>query len=139
MCLIHLYSMLVRKGHIGEEIGLFASLQAFFATAFFARGKFPLPTFKGHFQAVYREASSRREISKRAIWRTNARTATDLNGLLNLNVNQFFKTKSLLSICREAGWDPARINDDQVSVTSALGIFRIGRTKQITDQVGKEC
>jgi hypothetical protein len=138
MCLVHLHNMLVQKGYISKEIGLFTSLQDLFPTAFFVDGKAPTSDFHAAFLAVCSEPGSRRAtFQRRAIRRTIARTAEDLNGLLNVNANRLFKNKSLLSIYREAGWDPARISDDQVPVKSVLGMLRILRTKHITDPTGK--
>jgi hypothetical protein len=138
MCLVHLHNMLVQKGYISQPIGLFNTLQSFFSTAFFTDGKVPTSDLHGAFLAICSETGSRRAIfQRRAIRRNLSRTAADLNGLLNLNANRFFKKKSLLSIYRETGWDPARISDDQVPVHSALGMLRIGRTKHITDPTGK--
>jgi hypothetical protein len=125
--------MLVQKGHISQEIGLYASLQQIFPTAFFAGGKPPTSDFKGAFHAVCSETSSRATFQRRAISRTIARTAVDLHGLLDMNANRFFKQKSLLRLYREADWVPERIPDEEVPVFSALGIIRIGHTKIVAD------
>jgi hypothetical protein len=135
MLVIHLHNMLVQKGYISQEIGLYSSLQEIFKTAFFANGEVPTSDFHQAFLAVCNETGSRRvTFERRAIRRNIARTAVDLHGLLNANMNRFFKNKSLLRLYSEAKWVPDRIPDEEVEeVTSALGMTRIGRTKAITD------
>jgi hypothetical protein len=104
MCLVHLHNMLIRKGYISKEIGLFTSLQDLFPTVFFVDGKAPTSDFHGAFLAVCSGPGSRRAtFQRRAIRRTITRTAADPHGLLNVNANRFFKNKSLLSIYRKAG------------------------------------
>jgi hypothetical protein len=134
MCLIHLHNMLVQKGYINQEIGLYASLQQLFPTAFFADGKVPTSDFMGAFLAVCSETGSRRAtFQRRAIRRTVSRTAVDIHGLLDMNSNRFFKQKSLLRLYHEVDWAPERIPDEEVPVASALGMIRLGQTKQVVD------
>lgn len=134
MCIIHLHNMLVQKGYISKEIGLYAALQELFATAFFAHGKVPTSDFSRDFSAVCSETGSRRvTFQRRAISRSVSRTAVDLHGLLNLDVNRFFKHKSFLGLYREAEWVPERIPDAELPATSALAMTRIGQTKQVVD------
>lgn len=71
----------------------------------------------------------------RTIQQHVARIATDIHGLLNPNINRFFKTKSLLRLLREADWVPDRVPDAEVPVTSALAMLHIGQTKHVTDPV----
>jgi hypothetical protein len=139
MCLIHLHNMLVHKGYIKQEIGLYAAMQGLFPTAFFADGKAPTSDFCGAFLAVCSETGSRRAtFQRRIITRTVSRTATDIHGLLNMNMNRFFKQKSFLRLYREADWVPERIPDEEVPVYSSLGMFRIGQTKLAVDpETGK--
>ena len=128
--------MLVKKGYIAQEIGLWASLQDLLKTAFFADGKVPDSNFNEAFLAVCSETGSRQAtFQRRAISRNVARTTVDLHGLLNMNANRFFKNKSLLRLYREAEWVPDRISDDEIDVPSALGILRISKTKVLTDPV----
>lgn len=139
ICLIHLHNMLVQKGYIKQEIGLYAAMQGLFPTAFFADGKAPTSDFGGAFLAVCSETGSRRAtFQRRIITRTVTRTATELHGLLNMNMNRFFKQKSFLRLYREADWVPERIPDEEVPVYSSLGMFRIGQTKLAVDpETGK--
>ncbi|TVY87141.1 hypothetical protein LAWI1_G008481 [Lachnellula willkommii] len=136
MCIIHLHSMLVKKGYIATPVGLWATLQEFFPTAFFAGGKVPDSDFGEGFLAVCSETGSRQAtFQRRAIRRNVSRTAVDLHGLLNMNANRFFKNKSLLRIYREAEWIPERIPDDEIHMPSALGAYRIVQMKVLTDPV----
>jgi hypothetical protein len=136
MCLIHLHNMLVQKGYIRQPIGLYATLQDLFQTAFFAGGIVPMSDFNGAFLAVVNETGSRRAtFQRRSISRTVARTALDIHGLLDMNANRFFKQKSLLRIYHEAEWVPERIADEDVSPVSALGMLRIGETKKVVDSM----
>ena len=59
MCLVHLHSMLVQKGYIQQEIGLYASLQELFPAAFSVGGKGPTSDFTGVFLARCNETRSR--------------------------------------------------------------------------------
>jgi hypothetical protein len=134
MSLIHLHNMLVQKGHINREVGLYASLQQLFPTAFFIDGKAPTSDFGGAFAALVNETGSRRATFQRqTIRRTASRMATDLHGLLDLNMNRFFKQKSFLRLYREAHWVPERILDEEVPVSSLLCMIRIGQTKHAAD------
>ena len=136
MCLIHLHNMLVQKGYIRQPIGLYATLQDLFPTAYFTGGKVPMSDFNGAFLAVVNETGSRRStFQRRGISRTAARTAVDIHGLLDMNANRFFKQKSLLRIYHEAEWVPERIPDEDVSPASALGMLRIGQTKKVVDSM----
>jgi hypothetical protein len=134
MCLVHLHNMLVQKGYITQPVGLYASLEDLFQTAFFANGDVPTSDFNQAFLAVVHETGSRRAtFQRREIRRHVGRTATDIHGLLNSSINRFFKTKSLLRLYREADWVPNRIPDEEVPIPSALAMLRIGQTKHLTD------
>jgi hypothetical protein len=134
ICIIHLHNMLVQRGYIRQEVGLYSSLQQLFPTAFFANGRAPTSDFMGAFLAVVNETGSRRAtFQRRAISRNAARTAVDLHRLLNLNVNRFFKHKSLLKLYHEVDWVPERIPDEEVPALSALGMIRIHQTDIVTD------
>jgi hypothetical protein len=136
MCVIHLHNMLVQKGYIRQPIGLYASLQDLFTTAFFASGKVPVSDFNEAFLAIVNETGSRRAaFQRREISQTIARTAVDTHGLLDINANRFFKQKSLLRIYHEAEWVPERIPDKDISPTSALGMLRISQTKMVVESM----
>lgn len=134
MCAIHLHNMLVQKGYISQPVGIYASLQELLPTAFFADGKVPTSDFLGAFHAFCNETGSRRATyQRRAIRRTAFRTGVDLHGILDMNMNRFFKQKPFLKLYRRADWVPERIPDEEVPVFSALGMIRIGQTKHAAD------
>ncbi|KAE9368958.1 hypothetical protein N431DRAFT_382769 [Stipitochalara longipes BDJ] len=134
MLVIHLHNMLVQKGYLSKEIGLYRSLQEMFQGAFFANGKVPTSDFGDAFITHIQETHTRRAIfERRAIRRTIHQTAVDIHGLLELNTNRFFKQKSLLKIYHEAEWIPDKISDNDITPLSTLAMLRIGQTKHITD------
>jgi len=134
MCAIHLHNMLVQKGYISEQVGLYASLQQFFKDALFVDGKVPTFGFVDSFAAVCNETGSRRAVfQRRALRRNIGQTAVDLHGLFDTNVNRFFKQKSLLMLYRKADWLPEKVPDEEVNPMSMLGAIRIGQTKLIKD------
>ncbi|THC94884.1 hypothetical protein EYZ11_005646 [Aspergillus tanneri] len=130
--LIHLHNMLLQKGYITKPIGLYASLEELFPSSFFSAGKVPTSNFAGALLARINETGSRRLIFERkATARTAARSAVDIHGLLDVNANRFFRTKSTLTLYRQVDWDPERIADSDIRVTSFLGMARLGQKKQL--------
>jgi len=126
--------MLVQKGYIEKEVGLFSSLQDLFKKSMFSDGKPPTSHFENAFLAVINETGSRlATVQRRALGRTVSRTAADLHGLLNPNTNRFFKTKSLLQIYRDAEWLPDRVPDDEIEMPSVLGCVRLSQTKIVQE------
>lgn len=136
MCLEHLHNMLVQKGYLARPVGLYLSLQKLFKASFFADGKIPTSDFIQAFSAVLGKTGTRQAIAHRQTVRMQVgRTATSWNELMTTSINWFFKTKSLLTTYRDADWIPDRIPDEALPVVSALGMLRIGQTKQIIDPV----
>ncbi|KAI1112357.1 hypothetical protein F5Y14DRAFT_442694 [Nemania sp. NC0429] len=105
--LVHLHNMLVQKGYITVPVGLYASFQELFPTAFFIDGKVPTSNFGEALQA---------------------RTA-------KLQSPRFFKTKSYLMACHAAGWNAERIPDSDIPMPSLLGGYRISQTKHTVDPI----
>src|ERR1700709_2812975 len=102
--------MLVRKGYLSREVGLYGALQEVFPTAFFANGKVPTSDFGGALVGKINETHSRRAVfERRAPRRTINQTSLDIHGLLETSTNRFFKEKSLLKIYHEAEWIPDKI------------------------------
>ncbi|KAI0506199.1 hypothetical protein F5B22DRAFT_470697 [Xylaria bambusicola] len=120
--LIHLHNMLVQKGYIAKPVGLFASFQDLFTTAFFTNGRVPTSNFGEALLERVAELRTRRPRVRR--------TVDDVKELRN---NQFFKTKSYLMACYAAGWNPDRIPDSDIPMPSLLGVYRISQAKHITD------
>lgn len=133
MMLVHLHNMLVQKGYITKDVGLYASMETLFPTAFFADGKPPTSNFDKALLDQISETGSRRAVFRRRAVTRMAHSATDIHGLLNLEMNRFFKAKPNLLLYRLADWNPERIPDVDVSPESMLGLVRIAQTKQVID------
>ncbi|KAI0436552.1 hypothetical protein F4803DRAFT_541846 [Xylaria telfairii] len=125
--LVHLHNMLVQKGYIAEPVGLYASFAELFPKAFFIDGKVPTSEFGKALQARVAESRSRRFRPKRTI-----------NDIKELKINKFFKTRTYLMACNDAGWNPDRIPDNDIPMPSALGLHRLSLTKHIADPITGE-
>ncbi|KAL7817299.1 hypothetical protein V8C26DRAFT_398638 [Trichoderma gracile] len=121
MLIVHLHNMLVQKRYLKRPIGLFASLESTFPTAFFADGRPPTSDFT---QALCDQIGKtgthfeqrRRATLKRTV-KTSAKTA---HALLDLDTNRFFRTKCNLLLYREARWNPDRIPDGDLGKHTLL-------------------
>ncbi|KAJ9157534.1 hypothetical protein NKR23_g214 [Pleurostoma richardsiae] len=124
MLLVHLHNMLVKKGYITELIGLYASLQSLMPTAFFVDGKAPSSSF-------HAALTARTEVSRPARRGRESviRSATDIHSLLNLDANQFFRTKTTLVQYKQANWDPDRIPQEEIDVSSTLSLLRLSKAR----------
>ncbi|KAI1769818.1 hypothetical protein F4818DRAFT_314205 [Hypoxylon cercidicola] len=122
--LIHLHNMLVQKGYITAPVGLYASFQELYTKSFFAEGKIPTSNFGEAVLARIQESSPRRSAARSTV-----------DDVKSLNATRFFKTKSFLMSCEEAGWVPDRIPDSDVLMPSGLGVYRISQTEHIIDPV----
>ena len=131
--LVHLHNMLVQKGYITEPVGLYASLQDLFPTAFFAEGKIPTLEFGQALLAQISETGSRRAVFHRRAIRRTARSAVDIHEMLKLEGNRFFNIKSNLLLYREADWNPERIPETDMAPTSILGLTHLAQTNQVVD------
>ena len=132
--LVHLHNMLVKKRYITQPVGLFASLEEFFATAFFVGGKCPVADFDKALVARIDQTGGRRaHFERRGIRRHATRSAVDIHGLLDVSANRFFTTKSSLVLYRQAEWDLDRIPDTEVQWPSLLAMSRLSCVKQTTD------
>ncbi|KAI2636277.1 hypothetical protein GGS26DRAFT_486893 [Hypomontagnella submonticulosa] len=137
MMLVHLHNMLVKKGYINEPVGVYASLEDIFPTAFFADGKAPSSDF--HEALIEASKASRggrysAKISERSIL-SIARSSVEINEIVNPEKNQFFKAKPLPLTYREASWNLDRIPEKDITVGSLLCFLRIARTKQLVDPI----
>ncbi len=125
--LVHLHNMLVKKGYNTEPVGLYASFQRLFQTAFFADGKVPTANFA--------EALEERIVQSHNYL---SRTRPALEDVKKLKNTRFFKEKSFLMLCDEAGWNPDRIPDRNVHLPSMLGFYRKSQTKHIVDPITRQ-
>ncbi|KAK2867893.1 hypothetical protein FQN49_003366 [Arthroderma sp. PD_2] len=139
MCLVHLHNMLVKKKYITPPVGLYQSLQEIYPATFFAKGKIPTSNFDQGLLDVVAESGSRRAVFRRRESRRDAaRNAKDFHGILDGSMNRFFKTKSMLTLHREAGWISERIPDSELAVTSVLALVRMAQVKRVKDPVTGE-
>ncbi|PGG97803.1 hypothetical protein AJ80_09640 [Polytolypa hystricis UAMH7299] len=135
MCVLHLHNMLVQGGHITQPVGLFGTLEDLFSTSVFPNGKPPTSDFiKGFsdrldFMKSPRAAS--RSLRQQQASRNNA---GDIHSLMHPGLNTYFKTKSLVGLCREANWVPDGISDSELYLRSTLAMMRVSQTKQKTDR-----
>ncbi|KAH7131251.1 hypothetical protein EDB81DRAFT_808203 [Dactylonectria macrodidyma] len=132
---MHLHNMLVQKGYIKKPVGLYASLEQFFATDFFAQGKPPTSDFFEALQARLSEVSSNK--ARRELMRAKEviRQSHNIHEILGSGTRSFFKTKSHLQLYREANWNPVLIPDSEIHPDSYLGLVRILQTKHYIDPV----
>ncbi|OBT60983.1 hypothetical protein VE03_09640 [Pseudogymnoascus sp. 23342-1-I1] len=134
MCIMHMHNMLVQKGFIKQQIGLYGTLQDLFSTAFFINGESPTSDFVGAFLSASTKDGSRQAIYQRRLAnRAISRTAAGLHELLDPRVNRYFKDESFLRLCHNAEWVPERIPDEELPTRSTLGFLRMAHSKQIFD------
>ncbi|KAI2470526.1 hypothetical protein F4781DRAFT_175854 [Annulohypoxylon bovei var. microspora] len=134
--LIHLHNMLVQKGYITKPVGLFATLQDLYTTAFFAEGEVPSSNFSEAFADRVKETSTHRAtFERRSIRRTAARTGVDIHAILDLEGNRFFKTKPYLMLYRQADWNIERIPEKDIEAISMLSMLRLSQAKSVVDPV----
>ncbi|KAI1186813.1 hypothetical protein F5B17DRAFT_345416 [Nemania serpens] len=122
--LVHLHNMLVQKGYITQPVGLYSSFAELFPTAFFKDGKVPTSNFGEALQARVAKSPSRRPGARRTV-----------DDVKELKATRFFKKKSYLMTCHEAGWNPDRIPDSDIPMPSLLGFYHISQTKHIVDPI----
>lgn len=128
--------MLVKKQYIVNPIGLWESLSDLLKDSFFADGNRPTSDFGGAFETAVNGNKVKGEVGeRRALQSTILRTRQDIHGMLNMSLNRFYKTKSVLGLFREAEWIPDRIPEHEISPLSVLGMIRIARTKYVDDPV----
>jgi hypothetical protein len=133
-CLVHLHNMLVKKGYLEKEIGLYATLEDIFADQFFADGKVPKSKFSEGLKAYVRMKRSIRPTARhQADQRSMLGASTGIHALLNPDRNDVFKIKSLTRLLREACWVPDRTPDTTIPVPSMLAMLRISQMKPVTN------
>ncbi|KAF2663210.1 hypothetical protein BT63DRAFT_430638 [Microthyrium microscopicum] len=128
LCLIHLHNLLVQKGYIIQPVGFYATMAELYPEAFFADGKAPTSNFQEAFRAHCSRPRARGQNARRSM-----SNYTNFSRILNQMENDNFKTKSLLRIFREAGWDADRVSEADIPIMSILWMLRIGQIKLITD------
>ncbi|KAI7101615.1 hypothetical protein KC340_g14431 [Hortaea werneckii] len=130
--LLHMQNMLVKKGLLDREIGLYDSLEQLLPGTFF-QDKVPNESFletlnqrvsQGQGQSAFLHRRRRAEAQKES---------SDVHRLLDLNFNRFFTVKSELMKHFDAGWVPHRIPDREVKIPSLLYAARLEQTERIVD------
>lgn len=133
-CVIHLYNMLVQKGYITQNIGLYTALIEMSPEMFFVGGKVPTSKFLEAFSLVCGKCTSSRKFSQRhAFKRSVDRTTGDIHECLGRRENHRSNRHSLLRLYHDAEWIPERIPDEVVHGRSILGLLRMCRSKTVLE------
>ncbi|KAH6603867.1 hypothetical protein Trco_007313 [Trichoderma cornu-damae] len=122
MLLIHLHNMLVQKKYLDRPIGLFASLESTFPTAFFVDGNPPTADFHQALSDQMGKTGTHFAQRQRAAKRKG--TPSGIHGVLDVGANRFFNTKSNLLLYRESRWNPDRIPDGDLGRQTVLFNYR---------------
>lgn len=117
MLLIHLHNMLVQKKYLDRPIGLFASLEETFRTAFFADGR--VPTSNSPQALSSRVDKTGTHMAQRQRDKRRGQ-ATSIHSLLDVAANCFFSTESNLLLYRESGWNLDRIPSENLGEQTLL-------------------
>ncbi|CAO2658337.1 Nn.00g060600.m01.CDS01 [Neocucurbitaria sp. VM-36] len=126
---LHLHNMLVKKGYLKKEVGLYATLESLLEDSFFPEG---IPTDGFSDALVARVGQGRNDNA--SLRQAVARDMTkDIHQLLDPNFNRFFKAKSALMMYYDANWVPEQIPDSAVRISSALYISRLMGTERVID------
>ncbi|KAF2850423.1 hypothetical protein T440DRAFT_450249 [Plenodomus tracheiphilus IPT5] len=134
---LHLHNMLVKKGYLKKEIGLYASLESLLEKSFFPDG---VPSSGFH------DALNKRVRKDRTSFRQNLRqrqavgrdVTKDIHQLLDAKFNSFFKEKSTLMMYYDADWLPERIPDNEIKIPSMMYLIRMMQTEQEVDPATNE-
>lgn len=132
---LHLHNLLVRKGYIRKPIGLYATLQEMLQDSFFPEG---VPDSK-FYDALFGRVHLRNDpASLRRRREVGRDLRKDIHQVLDVSLNDFFKTKSALMMYYDANWEPERIPDSAIRIPSVLYMLRLSETKRVTDPLTGE-
>ena len=127
---VHLHNMLVQKGYLKREVGLYGTLEELFSESFFTNGV-PKSKFYDTLLNRIQGPDSRAWAAQR---QASGRDMTkDTHELLDVNLNQMFRTKTALMMYYDADWSPERIPDKEIRIPSVLYMVRLSETKRVTD------
>ncbi|KAF1362383.1 hypothetical protein EJ07DRAFT_174786 [Lizonia empirigonia] len=132
---LHLHNMLVKKGYLKREVGLYATLEDLFQDSFFPNG---VPTSGFHDALVKRVGQRNDRASFRQRQAVSRDITKDIYQLLDPNFNNFFKAKSVLMMFYDADWLPERIPDSTVKIPSMLYMLRLMEIECVTNPVTAE-
>jgi len=136
--IMHMHNMLVKRGYIKKEIGLFLSLHELFPTTFFAGDTPPTSNFVEAFQARLQEVTSRSNSMKTQMGRQKARGAFDVHSIMAAWVKAMLQTKSNLSLYLKADWIPDKIPDSALTFRSTLTSLRLAQMPVKLDANGTQ-
>ena len=133
MMIVHLHNMLVKKGYLSRPIGLWGLLEEIFAEQFFQDGKVPDSNFSKASTSRVDATSTRLQRMQRRTMSRIAADSHDIHGMHDPSLNRFFNATPHLLLYRNAGYNPDRIPDKDVSIFSSLALMRLAQTKQVVD------
>ncbi|KAH8732228.1 hypothetical protein GQ44DRAFT_745478 [Phaeosphaeriaceae sp. PMI808] len=128
---LHLHNMLVKKGYLKKQVGLYAMLELSLQDSFFPNG---VPTSSFSDALVAQTAQGRND--RNAPHRQGM--TKDIHQLLDTKFNRFFTAKSALMMYYDADWVPDRIPDSVVRIPSLLYMIRLMSAECIIDPVTGE-
>lgn len=132
LAVVHLHNMLVHKGYIKNPVGLFVSMTDLFPRQFFCNGDIPETDFPKALLARLKEARIKAPQTQR-IRERRKKTALDVHEMLTVKDNFMFTVMPFTNQLRAANFDPERIPDKDLPVTSLVATTRLGRSKVIKD------
>jgi hypothetical protein len=123
--------MLVKKGYLKKEVGLYATLESLLGGSFFPQG-IPTDDFSNVLRAQMRQGRNDPK-SLRQRQALSRDMTTDTHQLLNPNLNRFFRDKSALMTYYDADFVPEKIPDSAVRIPSMLYAMRLINTEKVID------
>jgi hypothetical protein len=128
---LHLHNMLVKKGYLKREVGLYATLESLLSDSFFPQG---IPT--DDFSNALRDQTRLGRNDPKSLRQRQALSrdlTTNTHQLLDPNLNRFFKEKSALMTYYDADFVPEKIPDSAVRIPSMLYAMRLINTEKVVD------
>ena len=132
---LHLHNMLVKKGYLKKEVGLYATLENLLQDSFFPDG---IPTENFADTLVSHVATRQNDRSQRQRLATVQDQKTDTHHLLDPHYNRFFRQKSALMAHYDADWVPEKIPDSVLRIPSMLYMIRLSSTEREVDRATGE-
>lgn len=133
---LHLHNMLVKKGYLKKEVGLYATLESLLQDSFFPDGV-PIDHLSNAFSARMGQGRNDRA-SLRHRQAVSRDMTEDIHQLLDGNFNRFFREKSALMMYYDANWVPEQIPDSAVRIPSMLCMLRLISTERMIDPTTSE-
>lgn len=126
---LHLHNMLVKKGYLKNEVGLYANLERLLQDAFFPEGV-PSSNFQEALRSRVVQRNSPAALRQRkAVMRD---MKTDVHQILAAEFESF-KTKSALMMYHDSNFTPDRIPDGDIRIPSMLCMHRLSQVEQVAD------